>query len=273
MAAPSTRSCAVAGVFYPREPRQLAAEVDGFLRASREVTSECPKALIVPHAGYMYSGVVAASAYAGLSGCAQKIRRVVLLGPNHRVALGGMAVPTADFFDSPFGAIPVDREAVTRILELPGVVMNDRPHLHEHALEVQLPFLQRLLGKFEIVPVVVGSVVPAQVEALLEALWGGDETLIVVSSDLSHYLPHAEAQTRDHLSMEKVLALSPTLDQLDACGATPINGLLRAARAHGLTPHVLDLRNSGDTAGDQSRVVGYAAVSFDHAPSAPTQPH
>ena len=221
-----------------------------------------PKAVIVPHAGYAYSGAVAGSAYARLAAGRDVIRRVVLFGPTHRVPIRGLALPSARAFATPLGNIDVDRAAVAAALALPCVCESDAAHAFEHSLEVQLPFLQTVLGEFTIVPFAVGDATPQEVADVIRLLWGGSETLIVVSSDLSHYHGYAEARAIDRATANDVLALSPTLDHEQACGATPINGLLLCARERGMRPELLDLRNSGDTAGDKSRVVGYASFAF-----------
>jgi AmmeMemoRadiSam system protein B len=221
-----------------------------------------PKAVIVPHAGYVYSGAVAGSAYARLAAGRDTIRRVVLFGPTHRVPVRGLALPTARAFATPLGEIELDREAAASALTLPCVCESDAAHAFEHSLEVQLPFLQEVLRAFTIVPFAVGDATPHEVADVIRLLWGGPETLIVVSSDLSHYHRYAEAQEIDRATADGVLALSPTLDHAQACGATPINGLLLCARERGMQPELLDLRNSGDTAGDKSQVVGYASFAF-----------
>jgi AmmeMemoRadiSam system protein B/AmmeMemoRadiSam system protein A len=223
--------------------------------------------LLAPHAGYAYSGPVAAQAYARLAPGRGQIRRVVLLGPTHRVAVRGIAVPTVSAFETPLGRVPLNRAALESIRDLPQVLSSDQAHADEHALEVQLPFLQTVLGDFELVPLAVGSTSPEAVASLIERLWGGDETLFVISSDLSHYLGYRQAQARDRDTVDHILQLDPVFDHQQACGATPLAGALLAARAHGLSAQLLDLRNSGDTAGDRSRVVGYCAVAF--APAGP----
>jgi len=260
------RAAAVAGQFYPGAPTALAAEVrahlaNAHMRPARGIA--LPKALIVPHAGYVYSGAIAGTAYARLAGGRETIRRVVLLGPTHRVPVRGLAVPTVRAFATPLGAVDVDREGCAVALALPQVRESDAAHAFEHSLEVQLPFLQQVLGGFRVVPFAVGDATPAEVAEVIERLWGGPETLIVVSSDLSHYLGYADARATDRATADAILALSAELDHRQACGATPINGFLLAARRHGLRPELLDLRNSGDTAGDKARVVGYAAFAFD----------
>jgi AmmeMemoRadiSam system protein B len=191
----------------------------------------------------------------------------VLLGPAHRVPLRGLAVPSADSFATPLGDIEVDRAAVACALDLPQVSESDRAHALEHSLEVQLPFLQTLLSSFRLVPLAVGDATAAQVAEVIESLWGGPETLIVVSSDLSHYHAYSEACEIDRRSAQTVLTLSPTLGYDQACGALPINGLITVARRRGLRPELLDLRNSGDTAGDKFRVVGYGSFIFSEAPA------
>lgn len=259
----SVRPPAVAGMFYPGMPGVLDEEVAGMLAAvSPQPTFSQPKAIIVPHAGYIYSGPIAASAYALLAPHAATIRRVVLLGPCHRVAVRGLAVPHATAFATPLGTVPVDQDAIAAARRLPQVVAHDAAHADEHSLEVQLPFLQKVLGEFSLVPFAVGYATPAEVAEVLELLWGGPETLIVISSDLSHYHSYADAQRRDRRTADAIAHLQLLLDHEQACGATPINGLIEAAGRHGLKPCVLDLRNSGDTAGDKSRVVGYASFAF-----------
>ena len=262
---PDVRPAAVAGMFYPEAPPALAADVRAHLAGAQSGLSPAgavPKALIAPHAGYVYSGPIAASVYARLAAGRETIRRVVLLGPTHRVPVRGLALPSAQAFATPLGTVSVDREAAAAALTLPQVCASDAAHAFEHSLEVQLPFLQAVLGEFSLVPFAVGDATPGEVAAVIELLWGGAETLIVVSSDLSHYHRYADAREIDRATGAAILALSATLDHEQACGATPINGLLLAARRHGLRPELVDLRNSGDTAGDKSRVVGYASFAF-----------
>lgn len=255
------RPPAVAGLFYPGEAELLVHDVLSMLRAARP-SKLAPKVLIVPHAGYIYSGAVAASAYAALRNIATHIRRVVLLGPAHRVAVRGLALPGSDAFATPLGKVPIDQVAAQSIAHLPQVTVNPRAHAQEHALEVQLPFLQAILSNFTLLPLTVGHTSAEEVAEVLELLWGGDETLLVISSDLSHYLPYNVAKQIDASTVQKVLGLEHDLSHEEACGGTPINGLLLAARHHHLTPHLLDLRNSGDTAGPRDGVVGYAAFAF-----------
>ncbi|CAG4883640.1 MEMO1 family protein GTOL_11523 [Georgfuchsia toluolica] len=260
------RPPAVAGLFYPGEPQELGVEVSTLI-AEAQAAAIHPKALIVPHAGYIYSGPVAASAYATLRPLHADIHRVVLLGPVHRVPVRGLATTGAAAFETPLGKVNVDRAAVDQALQLPQVTINDEAHAPEHSLEVHLPFLQTVLDDFSIVPFAVGDATAQEVAAVLELLWGGAETLIVVSSDLSHYLPHAVARRIDQDTADSILHLDQLPSHEQACGATPINGLLVCASRHGLKPQLLDLRNSGDTAGDKSRVVGYGSFAFseDHA--------
>ena len=260
----ATRPAAVAGMFYPADARTLALEVDRLLDAvAPGEAARAPKLLVVPHAGYVYSGAVAAQAYALLTPWREQIERVVLLGPTHRVAVRGLAVPSVSAFDTPLGRIELDAQAIVRLAELPQVTCSDAVHAQEHSLEVQLPFLQRTLGAFRLLPLAVGDASAAEVAQVLESVWGGDETLVVISTDLSHYLPYAEARARDRATVERILRLDTALEHDQACGATPLAGALLAARAHGLVPRLLDLRNSGDTAGDRSRVVGYCALAFE----------
>jgi AmmeMemoRadiSam system protein B len=258
---PSIRPAAVAGLFYPAEANTLTRNVRAMLADVRS-PEFAPKALIVPHAGYVYSGPVAASAYATLSTGARRIQRVVLLGPTHRVSVRGLALPGVDAFASPLGNVPLDREAAQAIAHLPQITVSPRAHAQEHSLEVHLPFLQTVLADFKLLPLAVGMATPEEVAEVLECLWGGEETLIVISSDLSHYLPYDTAKRVDGVSARDILNLAQGINHEQACGATPINGLILAARKHHLMPHLLDLRNSGDTAGPRDGVVGYAAFAF-----------
>ena len=261
------RPAAVAGSFYPRDPRALRAQIGTLLGAVDPARSSAraraPRMLIVPHAGYQYSGGVAARAYALLAPHRDRIRRVVLVGPAHRVAFRGIAVPSVDAFWTPLGAVALDSAAIARLKALAQVVVDDAPHAWEHALEVQLPFLQSVLSDFAIVPLIAGNVSPRDVAQALEVLWGGQETLVVISSDLSHYHEHAVASRIDASTVQSVLRLEVGIDHDQACGATAIDAAVLCARRHGLRPHLLDLRNSGDTAGPRDRVVGYCAIAFD----------
>jgi AmmeMemoRadiSam system protein B len=260
------RAPAVAGLFYPADPDELEARVSRLLaRAARSAPEPdvVPKALVVPHAGYIYSGPIAASAYVRLLAARARIRRVVLLGPAHRVPLRGLAAPAAEFFRTPLGLVPVDRDAIASLAGLPAVGVSDGPHADEHSLEVQLPFLQLALDDFALVPLLVGDADDEEVRAVIERLWGGEETVFVISSDLSHYHDYATAQRLDAATCHAIEALEPAaLGRESACGRVPVRGLLCAARQHGLAARTLDLRSSGDTAGDRDRVVGYGAWSF-----------
>jgi hypothetical protein len=258
------RPPAVAGSFYPDNAAVLRRDVLSLLDAAHPEPMT-PKALIAPHAGYLYSGPVAAQAYALLAPLRDTISRVVLLGPVHRVWVPGLALPGFDAFESPLGVVELDAEAIRSLTGLPQIETRFEAHALEHSLEVHLPFLQTVLNPFKLVPLAVGGATPEQVAEVLDRLWGGSETLIVVSSDLSHYLPYHEARKIDAGTAEAILNLSAELIGEHACGAHPINGLLLAAKRRRLTPHLLDLRNSGDTAGDKSRVVGYGAFAFTEA--------
>ncbi|MEP7068615.1 MAG: AmmeMemoRadiSam system protein B [Usitatibacter sp.] len=264
---PEIRPAAVAGSFYPGDAAALAAEVAAYLAEAAPACARAraPKAIIAPHAGFMYSGAIAGSIYARLVPSRGIVRRVVLAGPAHRVYVEGAAIPSTHAFASPLGAVALDTDALAALRALPFVEVSDRAHAHEHSLEVHLPFLQSVLGDFSLVPIVVGDASPREMAQLLDAVWGGAETLIVVSSDLSHYLPYDSARRRDGDTARAILALDATLASEEACGAAPINGLLQAARAHGLVPEMVDLRNSGDTAGSRERVVGYGAFAFTEA--------
>ena len=256
-----TRPAAVAGTFYPAERVRLDHDVRALLGAASPAALR-PKALIAPHAGYIYSGPVAASAYALLIPVSQQIRRVVLLGPAHRVALRGLALPDAEVFDTPLGPVEIDAAAARQIVGLPQVRVSGYAHAQEHSLEVQLPFLQILLAEFKLLPLVVGDASAQEVGEVLDILWGGAETLILISSDLSHYLPYPAAQQIDQLTADAIVALQAPVSHEQACGGTAVNGLMLAAHRRGLTAHLLDLRNSGDTAGPRSQVVGYGAFAF-----------
>ena len=255
------RRAAVAGMFYPADTAVLERTVSELLAAAT-ASGDGAKAIIAPHAGYQYSGLTAACAYRLLEGRRKLIRRVVLLGPAHRVYLRGMALPSADTFTTPLGEVPIDADAVERALGLPGTQISDEAHADEHSLEVHLPFLQTVLDDFQIVPIVVGVCPAHEVESVLGALWGGEETLIVVSSDLSHFHSYDTARAIDARTTARIEAREATLHGEDACGAYAVNGLLLAATSHGLQVRTLDTRNSGDTAGDKSRVVGYGAYAI-----------
>lgn len=254
------RRPAVAGMFYPADPDVLRELVDS-LMAHAAPQPGAAKALVVPHAGYVYSGPVAATAYAALRAdpASKQITRVVLLGPAHRVAVGGLALPGARALQTPLGTIPVDDSAWALPERFPAVTVSARVHAQEHSLEVHLPFLQRALGPFTLIPLCVGDADTAEVADVMDACWGGQETLIVVSTDLSHYLPYAQARRVDQVTAEAVVARATEIDHERACGATPLNGLLEVARRRELTVELLDLRNSGDTAGGRDQVVGYGS--------------
>ncbi|OGA48909.1 MAG: AmmeMemoRadiSam system protein B [Betaproteobacteria bacterium RIFCSPLOWO2_12_FULL_62_13] len=262
------RPAAVAGMFYARDRQELARTLDAMLAsaADRAPARAVPKAIIAPHAGYIYSGPIAASVYALLKPARGRITRVVLLGPTHRVAVRGLALPESDAFATPLGTVEIDREAAAAIRALPQVVLNSAAHTWEHSLEVHVPFLQSVLDEFRLVPLAVGYAEPEQVAEVLDALWGGPETLIVISSDLSHYLSHSEAQALDRRTAEAILDLRTDITHEQACGATPVTGLNLAAQRRRLKPELVDLRNSGDTAGDKNRVVGYGAFAFFEEP-------
>jgi MEMO1 family protein len=255
------RPAAVAGSFYPAEPGRLRASVDALLAAVPPLAVIAPKALIAPHAGYIYSGAVAATAFATLRAIARpSVERVVLIGPAHYVAVRGIAVPSAAWFETPLGRVPVDHEALAAIADLPFVIRSDGPHAPEHALEVELPFLQLLLRTFAIVPLVVGDARSQEVAEVLQRLCGGPETVIVVSSDLSHYHDYDMARRIDAATAAAIERGDwERIGATQACGHLAVAGLLMAARRHQLAPRRLALRNSGDTAGSRDRVVGYGA--------------
>ena len=260
----TTRPAAVAGMFYPDEQITLARELLGMLDETRDapLVPGFPKALIVPHAGYIYSGHVAAHAYALLRPAMGIVKRVVMLGPCHRVAVRGLALPEAAAFETPLGRVEIDAAAVAELKGLPQVSVNAATHAHEHSLEVQLPFLQQVLKGFKLVPLVVGQATRGEVAAVLDRLWGGPETLIVISSDLSHYHPYDTARAIDRKTVQAIVGFRTDIDHVQACGATPMTGFLETAKRRGMTPELLDARNSGDTAGGRDRVVGYASFAF-----------
>jgi AmmeMemoRadiSam system protein B len=259
------RMPAVAGTFYPASPAKLDALIRGLLAEVPVDEGAPPKALIVPHAGLVYSGPIAATAYATLRPFAKRITRIVLVGPAHRAYVDGLASPGAQALRTPLGDVAVDLAALEDVPEVPVDAM---AHAAEHSLEVQLPFLQELLPHAKLVPFVVGKASSEDVGRVLEALWGGPETLIVISSDLSHYLPYAEGHATDRRTAERIVALASDIDPEEACGCAGVNGLLWVARRKGLRGRVLDLRSSGDTAGPRSEVVGYGAFAFsEEAPA------
>ncbi len=266
----SIRRAAVAGAFYPGDSRQLAAEVDELLDGAEQLEPRIgyPKALVVPHAGYIYSGPVAAAAYDALVPARGIVKRVVLLGPVHRVPVRGLALPASDAFETPLGRVPLDRAATGALAGLPQVVRSEAAHALEHSLEVQVPFLQRVLGEFALVPLAVGSASVAEVAETIERLWGGAETLIVLSTDLSHYHSYDDARRIDGRTLARIASYATDIDHEEACGATPLNGLLHVARARGLSIRQLAANNSGDTAGGKARVVGYSAFALHDGRSA-----
>ena len=256
------REAAVAGQFYPGSAGELSTTIEQYLDEAPAATGSRPKALIVPHAGYIYSGPVAASAYVRLRPYRDQISRVILLGPCHRVPVRGLALSGADAFRTPLGDVPLDKKAIAG-LDLPSVKVFDDTHTFEHSLEVHLPFLQTLLNEFMLVPLVVGDAAAETVAKVLEALWGGPETLIVISSDLSHYLDYDTAKKRDQATCQAIEHFdAKSIGPDDACGCHPIGGLLALAKDHGMTVETLDLRNSADTAGLMARVVGYGSWIF-----------
>jgi AmmeMemoRadiSam system protein B len=255
----------VAGLFYPADESALSRLVADLLEEAPEPPARAsrPKALIAPHAGYVYSGPVAASVYARLHPFRESLRRVVLLGPAHRYPFRGLAASSASAFETPLGSVPVDKDALARALGLPQVRILDQAHEGEHSLEVHLPFLQVVLGEFRVLPLVVGEASHEDVAGVLRELWGGEETLVVISSDLSHFLPYERAGRLDEATARSIEALRPKEIRHDqACGRIPLGGLLIRAREEGLEVERVDLRNSGDTAGPRDRVVGYGSFLF-----------
>jgi len=255
----AVRRPTVAGTFYPRDAEVLKDTVAGLLAGARATQNGQIRAVIAPHAGYIYSGPVAAEAFAGLEALKGRVERLILIGPAHFVRFRGIAAPTAEAFLTPLGKVSLDRAAIREIADLPQVVIDDEPHAPEHALEVELPFLQMVLGAVPVIPLVVGSARAEEVAEILERLWD-EKTLIVVSSDLSHYHDYETARRIDAATAEAIErcdegAIGPD----DACGSVALRGLLIEAKRRGLTIERLDLRNSGDTAGDRNWVVGYGA--------------
>ena len=260
------REAAVDGSFYPGDPEGLRATVDRLLADAPSSPDQAPvpRAVIVPHAGYIYSGSTAAMAYVRVARGRDSIRRVVVIGPTHRVPVRGVALSGVDGFRTPLGVLPVaEAWAEERLVGVSAVCVFAETHRWEHAVEVQLPFLQRALGGVEIVPLLAGDATGEEVADVLDELWGGPETLVVISSDLSHYLPYEQARRVDAGTIAQISALDGPLEHTQACGATAVNGLLVAARRHGLRPVLLGACNSGDTSGDRSRVVGYCAFAFE----------
>ncbi len=257
------RPAAVAGRFYPSDPVELRELVEGLLSAPPQAGGPAPKAIIAPHAGYMFSGPIAASAYAQFMADRARIKRIVLLGPSHYVPFDGVAASRAEAFATPLGLVPVDTASIRQLLEAAQVTVLEQAHAREHSLEVHLPFLQVLLEQFSVVPLVAGEAAPEELSRLLETLWGGPETRFVISSDLSHYLPYDEGRQVDLATAKAIEQLK--LDELGentACGGVPVKGLLAAAARRGLKARTVDLRSSGDTGGPTDRVVGYGAFAF-----------
>lgn len=259
------RAAAVAGAFYPDNPDILRRDIERFLNEAKtkhapQADDTPPKALIAPHAGYIYSGAVAASAYIKLLPIKDKIKRVVLLGPCHRVPVGGLALCSADFYETPLGRVPLDKDLSDKVSKLPQVFTFDDTHLQEHSLEVHLPFLQSILPDFTLLPLVVGQVSAKEVAEVLETVWGEDETLIVISTDLSHFLDYDACQKLDRKTVKAIENFDINrINNNQACGRVPVKGLLELAKQQGMEITTLDVCNSGDTAGSKDRVVGYGS--------------
>ena len=257
------RQPAVAGLFYPADKESLKQDIGQYLEQANYGRDIIPKAIVVPHAGYIYSGPIAASAYKQIIPISDKINRVVLLGPSHRVGFSGLAVPESDVFKTPLGNIPIDQKGIQLLADLPQVIVSDQAHRDEHSLEVQLPFLQEILGEFSLIPIVVGDAERFEVAEVIKRLWGDEHTLIVISTDLSHYHGYNEAKQLDRATSDAIENLKPDLiGYEDACGRNGLKGLMTVAEEKNLSIELLDLRNSGDTAGDKSSVVGYGAYAF-----------
>ena len=265
---PAIRRAAVAGSFYPAAAAELQRQIDATLRSARTAAiAPVPKALIVPHAGYIYSGPIAAAGYARLAPARERITRVVLLGPSHFVGFRGLAANSADGWQTPLGMVPIDRPVVDRLIEARLIGVLDAAHAREHSLEVQIPFLQKVLGEFSLVPIVAGDASPEAVTAVLDTLWGGSETLIVISTDLSHHLDYRSCKEIDLRTADAIERFDTSaLGSDSACGRVPIRGLLVAAKRRGMSITRLDLRNSGDTAGPRDRVVGYGSWALFEPP-------
>ena len=263
----TTRPAAVANMFYSGDSRVLHEDIQSYFA---EINSEInpapstPKAIISPHAGYIYSGLTAAHAYAQLQHASDTIKRVVLLGPCHRVALRGLAAPSTDFFETPLGIIPIDQNIIKQLLAFSQVQISDLAHQHEHSLEVQLPFLQEVLTDFSLIPLVVGDATPQEVCEVIDQLWGGDETLIIISSDLSHFHDYETARAIDSETRDAIESFNiKAINHESACGCNSVNGLLQSAKKRNLKVTTLDIRNSADTAGTKDSVVGYGAWMFE----------
>ena len=264
------RKAAVAGMFYPDAPDVLKRDVQAYLNAPAPTSTTTPKAIIAPHAGYRYSGATAGKIYARLKPARDIITRVILMGPCHRVAVRGLALSGADGFETPLGRVPVDKDAESLIINMPGVTAFPVTHAQEHSLEVHLPFLQELLTDFKVVPIVVGEASPTDVAAVLQKLWGGPETLIVISSDLSHFLDYDGARAIDARTADAITSFAPDkIERNGACGRFPVSGLLHLAKQRGMRVETVDMCNSGDTAGSKDKVVGYGAWAFYESDNAP----
>ena len=258
------RQPAVANMFYPGDASELGDMVEGFLSKITPALPTPPKAIIAPHAGYIYSGPIAASVYAELTKSAHTIKRVVILGPSHRVAFYGLAVSDADYFHTPLGDIPLDKKTIQDLISQNIVTLFNQAHQFEHSLEVHLPFLQKIYdNNISIVPIVVGDATTQEVSRCIEAIWGDAETLIVISSDLSHYHPYNEAKQLDKDTCTAIEEYNiDAIHSENACGYIPIRGLLHFAKKRNLKVKTLDCRNSGDTAGSKDQVVGYGAYAI-----------
>ena len=264
--AESIRPPAVAGRFYPGDPDKLRRMVDSFMGSAKISVRGKSKAVIAPHAGYAYSGPIAASAFVHFAGERDTIKRIILLGPSHRFAFEGIALSHAEAFATPRGTVPVDKAAVNRIETFPAVCFEERAHLHEHSLEVELPFLQATLNDFTVVPLVVGDATDDEVAEVIDQLWGGDETRFVISSDLSHYYDYESARELDRCTAQNIERnAGEAITAQHACGYRPIRGFLQAAQRRQLHAQTVDLRNSGDTAGPRDQVVGYGAFVFNES--------
>lgn len=270
----TSRKAAVAGLFYPESPRDLANQVDYYLDKAKPAAdaqiknnlkfeSPQPKALIVPHAGYIYSAVTAAKAYLTLINYTNDIKRVVLIGPAHRFYFKGIALSSASHFCTPLGDIPTDLDLHSLLLRDPNVQIMDNAHAEEHSLEVQLPFLQTLLGDFAIIPIIIGDAAIEDVRNIIEATWGGRETLIIISSDLSHFEDYEETRSIDKHTRNAIESLNEELIQKhQACGSIGVKSMIRAALVHRLNVDTLHMCNSGDNSSDKKRVVGYGSWAF-----------
>ena len=257
----TVRQPAVAGLFYPADPHQLSRTVDELLDGAPDPSTQ-PRALIAPHAGYIYSGPIAASAYCQLRSQRHSVRRVLLLGPSHRVGFAGMALSSAEHYATPIGDIALDAGAGRDLLALPQVGVLDEAHAQEHSIEVHLPFLLSVLDPFLLIPVVVGDAPAGDVARVIEHFDDDEETLVVVSSDLSHFLDYDSANDVDRETTRAIEGLAQNLRPQQACGCRAINGLMKVAEDRDLHVTTLDVRNSGDTAGDRARVVGYGAYAL-----------